>query len=220
MEGSFAVVEEFLNSVGAQSVLPAFRQNAIDDDVLPLLTEDSLKSLGLPLGIQLRIWNGLQKRFHSTEVEKEESGKASMRRRQSAGQQGDIEDDQEEEEEEDVERSSRAKLLPQRRRRSNSMDVRGADEPRRQPNFFKRWLPTFVIIAAFTPLLVYLAVNVIEDAIDGLTNYVFVTVAFLVVGVVVLLCAMTQSIWWAYLQGTSPVEYFGALCAEKPVLNF
>ena len=216
MEGSFTVVEEFLNSVGAESALPAFRQNAIDDGVLPLLTEDSLKTLGLPLGIQLRIWNGLQKRFHRAEEEegKREGGKMTMRRRQQMVD----EDEEEEEEEEDVEKSSKRKLI--RKGRQQRMEPVDLDEPKLQPGFFKRWMPTFVIVAAFTPLMVYLVVEVVKDAIDGLTNFVFATMPFLIAGIVILLCSVGQSIWWAYLEGTSPVEYFGALCAEKPVLNF
>jgi len=230
-EGSFVVVEEFLNSVGAKSAIPIFRENAIDDDVLPLLTEEALHDLKLPLGVQLRISNGLKKRFNDSKEgsdtkhgEEGQTEKAKVRKRSRAKHESSDEGDDDEDEEE----TASKRLLPEEKdssrskRRMKAMSAGEDDgEPqRRKPSFFKRWMPTFLVTAAFTPLLVYLAVEITKDAIDGMTNVIFVISAFLVLGVVILLCAMLQSIWWAYLQGTGPVEYFGALCAEKPVLNF
>ena len=217
---SFVVVEEFLESVGAKSALSVFRENAIDDDVLPLLTEEQLRALNLPLGVQIRVWNGLKERFHSEEItsnknrRREKESKMMKRRKHSKDdeKEEEDEDDDEEEEEEVVEK----KLL----RKERAAERRAGSSSSNTPGFFKKWMPSFVIVASFSPLLVYLVHEVIRDAMDGTTNFVFVTVAFLVLVVVIGLCAFMQFMWWAYLKGTGPVEFLGALCAPNPELDF
>jgi class 3 adenylate cyclase len=48
-------VSEWLQSLGLEQYASVFRQNEIDDDVLPELTEADLEKLGVPLGHRKRL---------------------------------------------------------------------------------------------------------------------------------------------------------------------
>ena len=48
-------VGSWLRALGLGRYEPAFIENAIDSDVLPELTEDDLKKLGIPLGDRKRL---------------------------------------------------------------------------------------------------------------------------------------------------------------------
>jgi SAM domain (Sterile alpha motif) len=45
----------WLRSQGLERFEAAFRDNAIDESVLPHLTEDHLRELGLPLGVRIKL---------------------------------------------------------------------------------------------------------------------------------------------------------------------
>ena len=45
----------WLRSLGLEQYEAAFRANAIDDAVLPDLTEDHLREIGIPLGARIKL---------------------------------------------------------------------------------------------------------------------------------------------------------------------
>ena len=45
----------WLRSLGLAQYEAIFRENAIDTDILPDLTEDHLREMGLPLGARLKL---------------------------------------------------------------------------------------------------------------------------------------------------------------------
>src|SRR5215218_10267193 len=55
MRSTGVEVAAWLRTLGLERYEPAFRDNAIDADVLPELTDDHLKELGLPLGHRLKL---------------------------------------------------------------------------------------------------------------------------------------------------------------------
>ena len=52
-------IAAWLRSLGLEQYERAFRDNAIGCDVLPALTDEHLKELGLPLGHRLKLLNAI-----------------------------------------------------------------------------------------------------------------------------------------------------------------
>ena len=48
-------VADWLKDLGLERYAPAFRDNAIDAELLPELTDEHLKELGLPLGHRVKL---------------------------------------------------------------------------------------------------------------------------------------------------------------------
>lgn len=54
-------IESLLRSLGLERYAGSFREGEIDADVLPRLTDDHLKELGLPLGPPLKLLDAIAK---------------------------------------------------------------------------------------------------------------------------------------------------------------
>lgn len=48
-------VKKALEKAGAQEMLEEFKKQGVDDDALPLLDTDSMKELGIPIGLRLKL---------------------------------------------------------------------------------------------------------------------------------------------------------------------
>ena len=213
---SFHQVEALLAAAGAQSALPLFQKHAIDDDVLPLVTEQTLRELGLPLGIQLRIWNELQRRNGKAHPASAAVATTTTtnRRRKNDKQSGDERSDHTESEADELEGLTKAK------RRKPSTAARRARSGSRNPGFVKKWLPTILVVMLFGPPTVKVLYNVVGDVIEGITNPVFVGVAALLVVVAVATGAILQYFWNAHLEGTSPLQLVDRIFSLHPRLDF
>jgi hypothetical protein len=49
------ILRDWLQSLGLEQYEAAFRDNAIDETVLPDLTEDHLREIGIPLGARIKL---------------------------------------------------------------------------------------------------------------------------------------------------------------------
>ena len=55
LQGAFMDLGSWLRSLGLERYEAAFRENAIDADVLHDLTEEHLREIGIPLGARLKL---------------------------------------------------------------------------------------------------------------------------------------------------------------------
>ena len=73
-------VAAWLRGVGLAQHEQTFRDNAIDAEVLPQLTDEHLKELGLPLGHRLRLLNAIAA-LNDRVASRADSGTATAARR-------------------------------------------------------------------------------------------------------------------------------------------
>jgi SAM domain (Sterile alpha motif) len=58
-KGKAVDIAAWLRSLGLEEYEQAFRDNAVDGELLPALTDEHLKELGLPLGHRLKLLNAI-----------------------------------------------------------------------------------------------------------------------------------------------------------------